>query len=116
MQISIALLNARLHQSLHDAKERNESLVRVSLVINLSQVLFVVQAEGLSADESKARGVALSREVLDACAAAASEPHATDAAQQTRHAKLLAAHLAKLLAHLGRTDEAEALKAEHGLG
>ena len=34
MQISIALLNARLHQSLHDAKERNESLVRVSLVIN----------------------------------------------------------------------------------
>ena len=28
MQISIALLNARLHQSLHDAKERNESLVR----------------------------------------------------------------------------------------
>ena len=87
----------------------------VSLVTNLSQVLFVAQTDGQSADESRQRGVALTREVLDACAAAAAAADDGAAGQHARHAKLLAAHLVKLLKALGDQPAIEQLTAEYGL-
>ena len=90
-----------------------------SLVVNVSQVLFVVplQTEGLDAEQSRARGIAITREVLDACSAAIGDTDVSesDRAAHGRQAKMLAGHLVKLLKVIGQTEEMEKVVAEFGL-
>ena len=92
----------------------------ISLVVNVSQVLFVVPllTEGLDSEQSRERGIAITREVLDACSSAASggtDRSEGDRAAHGRQAKMLAAHLVKLLKAIGRTEEVEKVVAEFGL-
>ena len=75
----------------------------VQLVRNLSQVLFVCQTDGQTVDESKQRGVGLTREVLEAVTKASTDEYAPAEARakHTKDSKLLAMHLLKLLRNVG---------------
>ena len=89
----------------------------VSLATNVSQVLFVVQPEGKTPEESRARGLEITREVLAAVQAAAADAScpAANAAVHQRNVGTLAKHLVKLLKAMGNHEEAAAVAAEHGL-